>query len=100
MGSHSPSVSRCGILPGLFGITEMNERILNLVGQARIFAWENETHWSANLERDKLFEQKFAELIVKECAQVCLAQRDPANLNYKPSEKFAEAVKQHFGVEE
>ena len=44
--------------------------------------------------------QKFAELIVRECAQVCLAQRDPANLNYKPSEKFAEAVKQHFGVEQ
>jgi hypothetical protein len=43
--------------------------------------------------------EKFAQLIVKECAQVCLAQRDPANLNYKPSEKFAEAVKQHFGVE-
>ena len=43
---------------------------------------------------------KFAELIVRECAQVCLSQRDPANLNYKPSEKFAEAVKQHFGVEE
>jgi hypothetical protein len=44
--------------------------------------------------------EKFAELIVKECAQVCLSQRDPANLNYKPSVKFAEAVKQHFGVEE
>lgn len=42
---------------------------------------------------------KHAELIVRECAQVCLAQRDPANLNYKPSERFAEAVKQHFGVE-
>jgi hypothetical protein len=43
---------------------------------------------------------KLAELIVRECAQVCLSQRDPANLNYKPSERFAEAVKQHFGVEE
>jgi hypothetical protein len=43
--------------------------------------------------------QKFAELMVQECAKVCLAQRDPANLNYKPSERFAEAVKQHFGVE-
>ena len=41
---------------------------------------------------------KFAELIVQECARVCLSQRDPANLNYKPSERFAEAVKQHFGV--
>ena len=43
--------------------------------------------------------RKFAELIVLECAQVCLDQRDPANLNYRPSERFAEAVKQHFGVE-
>jgi hypothetical protein len=44
--------------------------------------------------------EEFAELIVLECAQVCLEQRDPANLNYKPSVKFAEAVKQHFGVQE
>ena len=44
-------------------------------------------------------EIRFAELIVKECADVCLSQRDPANLNYKPSERFAEAVKQHFGVQ-
>jgi len=43
--------------------------------------------------------EKFAELIVQECTQVCLSQRDPANLNYKPSERFAEAVKKHFGVE-
>ena len=43
--------------------------------------------------------KKFAELLVAECAKVCLSQRDPANLNYKPSERFAEAVKQHFGVE-
>ena len=42
---------------------------------------------------------KLAELIVQECARVCLSQRDPANLNYKPSERFAEAVKQHFGVQ-
>jgi len=41
----------------------------------------------------------FADLIVRECAQVCLSQRDPANLNYKPSEKFATAVKEHFGVD-
>ena len=42
--------------------------------------------------------EKFAELIVRECAKVCSEQRNPANLNYKPSEQFAEAVKQHFGV--
>jgi hypothetical protein len=42
--------------------------------------------------------ENFARLIVQECAEVCLTQRDPTNLNYKPSERFAEAVKQHFGV--
>lgn len=43
--------------------------------------------------------QRLAELIVRDCAQVCLEQRDPSNLDYKPSEKFAEAVKQRFGVQ-
>jgi hypothetical protein len=92
MGSHSPSVSRCGILLGLFGVTEMNERIKELAEQAT---------GAEEYDGFRYFDKaKFAELIVKECAQVCLAQRDPANLNYRPSEKFAEAVKQHFGVEE
>ena len=49
---------------------------------------------------DSYLAGKFAELIVEECAQVCLDQRDPANLNYKPSVKFAEAINQHFGVEQ
>ena len=69
----------------------MNERIKQLAEQAELNA-------TLLFNKDKL--GKFAELIVKECAQVCLSQRDPANLNYKPSERFAEAVKQHFGVEE
>ena len=43
--------------------------------------------------------ERFAQRIIRECAQVCLAQRDPPNLNYKPSKQFAEAVKEHFGVE-
>ena len=44
--------------------------------------------------------QKFAELIVKECMNVARQQRNPANLNYKPSERFVEDLRQHFGVEE
>ena len=67
----------------------MNERIKQLAEQAGYFI---DPDWVIEFE-------KFAELIVKECAQVCLSQRDPANLNYKPSERFAEAVTQHFGVE-
>jgi len=42
--------------------------------------------------------EKFAELIVTECAKVCSEQPDPQTLNYKPSEKFAHLVKTHFGV--
>ena len=73
----------------------MNERIKELIKQCT--SWSEGSTWTSREVFDK---EKFAELIVRECAQVCLAQRDPANLNYKPSEKFAEAVKQHFGVEE
>ena len=79
----------------------MNERIRELEKQAWEFV-DKTWNWANanNPSQATLFKTKFAELIVRECAQVCLSQRDPANLNYKPSERFAEAVKQHFGVEE
>lgn len=44
--------------------------------------------------------QKFAELIVKECIKVAANQRNPTTLNYKPSERFVEDIKLHFGVKE
>ena len=84
----------------------MNERIEKLAEQAN--AWYPDGYpsseggdaaWKNLVIFEKADLEKFTELIVRECAQVCLAQRDPANLNYKPSEKFAEAVKQHFGVD-
>ena len=74
----------------------MNERIRELKDQCWV-----EKRWDNGMWIEKHIDQeKFAELIVRECAQVCLSQRDPANLNYKPSERFAEAVTQHFGVRE
>jgi hypothetical protein len=75
----------------------MNKRIHALAQQTDI--WCDQNH-AGDKFYDVRWEEKFAELIVKECAQVCLSQRDPANLNYKPSVKFAEAVKHHFGVKE
>lgn len=65
----------------------MNERIKLLAEQARQYAWENETHWSANAEREALFEQKFAELIVRECADI-------AHVSDMPSKD----IKEHFGI--
>ncbi len=75
----------------------MNNRIKELIEQATV---EVRSHGAfGELERySELDPEKFAELIVREAIQVCLSQRDPANLNYKPSERFAEAIKQHFRI--
>lgn len=43
--------------------------------------------------------EQFAQLIVQECIDLARQQRDPAQLNYKPSERFAEALELHFGVQ-
>jgi hypothetical protein len=68
----------------------MNERIRELLLKA---GWDG---YEALDERN----QKFAELIVAECMDVARQQRNPANLNYKPSERFVEDLRQHFGVKE
>ena len=74
----------------------MNERIQELACEAEDYA---DGIVDQGGEFHQAYTQRLVELIVQECAKVCLEQRNPANLNYKPSEHFAEAVKQHFGVE-
>ena len=81
----------------------MNKRVRELIGHIDVNAKIRELAEQAGCKIDRLGYgegnlEKFAELIVRECAKVCSEQRNPANLNYKPSEQFAEAVKQHFGV--
>ena len=77
----------------------MNERIKQLAEQARQYAWENETHWSANAEREALFEQKFAELIVRECIGCCESR--VGNSDYNTGRMHcASDLREHFGVEE
>ncbi len=78
----------------------MNQRIFELVEKAELYQpGELMTNWD---EEDYVVSpeelKKFAQLIIQECASVCLEQRDPMNLNYKPSEKFADAIKFHFGL--
>ena len=65
----------------------MNERIRELAEQAE-FGWDDKYHWyvgSRQLE-------KFAELIVRECADTAFLEDN--------SRKVQRAVLQHFGVEE
>ena len=69
----------------------MNERIKELAEQAKDWAYADHDGYTAQM----LFEQKFAELIVRECAQVI-----------KDCEKYGchlpleWEVMEHFGVEE
>ena len=69
----------------------MNQRIQELAEQAGC-SIDGMGYGEGNVE-------KFAELIVRECMNVARQQRNPANLNYKPSERFVEDLRQHFGVE-
>ena len=75
----------------------MNERIKQLVKQATEDVFRNTPSF---LVTNEMWQEKFAELIVRECMKVAQQQRNPANLNYKPSERFVEDLRQHFGVEE
>ena len=77
----------------------MNKQIEKLLGQALDSAVP-ETWTTLTPEQFTKVSEKFTELIVRECMNVARQQRNPANLNYKPSERFVEDLRQHFGVEE
>ena len=76
----------------------MNERIKELMGKTLddkfSHTWDTMTH-----EGLLMFSEKFAELIVRECAKVLddkLANPNGANMAYCDGSDFLE----HFGVEE
>jgi hypothetical protein len=41
--------------------------------------------------------EKFAELIVEECARACLTATEPGSSQHLVSVAYADAVKRHFG---
>ena len=69
----------------------MNERIKELAEQAEVWANQFEEHWGDGPDTNELFKEKFAELIVKECANVA-AEHDALDIY--------EEIREHFGVEE
>ena len=80
----------------------MNERIEKLAVEARQYAFgevensQDPTEWSTKYYNE-MFEQKFAELIVRECAKIC------DELQKWPSTEprhCASDIRIHFGVEE
>jgi hypothetical protein len=78
----------------------MNERIQKLAEQAREFATTR--HPVSNIVlsvNSEKFEEKFAQLIVRECAQVCRDQPNHYALK-ADRDNCAIAIEEHFGVEE
>ena len=69
----------------------MNERIRELAEQAGISLSQKDYsyYWVESAEDI----EKFAELIVKECADICY------NRDYTDGSAYGEAIEEHFGVE-
>ena len=67
----------------------MNERIRQLAEQATTYH-----NGGLGTEIELFDKEKFAELIVGECASVC------ENSNYEFGTIFTKMIKEHFGVEE
>ena len=81
----------------------MNERIKELYGPAYKFAKENCVKNIDDLGNNyfKLFHEKFAELIVQECARVAKITEPDAGDEYASGRTWAGIdVLKHFGVEE
>ncbi len=87
----------------------MNERIKQLAEQASRFtanleSVHNQTY--TMMEITNIYNTKFAELIVRECASIAsgtAVENPPNDLFYGYNlgvNKTAEKIKQHFGVEE
>ena len=78
----------------------MNERIKELAEQATCFK-EGLTEGLYDIE---IFDkEKFAELIVKECAQACINMGNDYEIKSAgqyQAELFAFAIKKHFGVDQ
>ena len=84
----------------------MNERFRELKQQARDFYLAQEDLDCSTKELHELVEQKFAELLIRECAeQIMLKGTDW--MDWAPSQQavrpeyvaMAKHIKQHFGVE-
>ena len=80
----------------------MNERIRELIGPAQKEVWGNNPYnGSPEFEGYELDVEKFAELIVRECAEVCRLKYARADAWSKEcSLNFSKDVLNHFGVEE
>jgi hypothetical protein len=72
----------------------MNERIKELAEQC------TDRHFNEGGGFETFDKEKFAELIVKECAEICMMEFDTGLLMAPQAPWIAKQIKEHFGVEE
>jgi hypothetical protein len=77
----------------------VNERIKELAVQADLLIKKTNGDEFRYGNFDPKF-QKFAELIVKECAEICMKEFDTGLLMAPQAPRIAKQIKEHFGVEE
>ncbi len=77
----------------------MNERIRELVGQAKFMAEETINKQISKNEELDAFAEKFAELIVRECMEQLNISNVPTSISAGLNLGRV-AIKEHFGVEE
>jgi hypothetical protein len=84
----------------------MNEKIKQLADQAWALADQFQEQWKAGPSNEEFFQEKFAELIVRECADACYKHKDVESFGIYPvrvamvTKACSDNIKQHFGVEE
>ena len=73
----------------------MNKRIKELVQQTDAWCDQN---YAGDKFYDVRWEEKFAELIVRECANICFSEAQGHNMAF--GEHCGVVIKEHFGVQE
>jgi len=77
----------------------MNERIRELAKQAMVFSSEN-GGWRISTHVPNDFQEKFAELIVRECIETLRLVPYNSDREFGDEVIYQDAVKRHFGIEE
>lgn len=90
-------------------VAKMNEKINELYKQAHITetkkvrkgGWDNdrEPFEYETVSETKFSPEKFAELLIKECARVPINMWDKAELNADVAVKIEDRIRSHFGIE-
>jgi hypothetical protein len=88
----------------------MNERIKELAIEAELYAWAEYEKWTPTDDFSgiphirHICNEKFAELIIAECASLCEARAwgmiEKGFPGHEAVEECSDIIKQHFGVEE